>query len=95
MKIVGKAQVEMPATSAAKPASGAGAGATPGQARGQSQAAPLQSAVLQPALTALRDMQEIDQAKVDQLREALARGEISFNATRLAALIQRYHGGRE
>ena len=55
----------------------------------------LQSAVLQPALDAVREMPDVDQAKVDAIRDALARGEISFNPARLAALIERYHSGRE
>jgi len=60
------------------------------------EAAPaLQSAVLQPALAALRDMPDIDQAKVEALRDALARGDVPFNAGRLAGLIERYHGNRE
>jgi negative regulator of flagellin synthesis FlgM len=54
----------------------------------------LESSALQPAQQALAAMPEIDQAKVDSLREALARGEISFDADRLARLIQRFHGGR-
>lgn len=53
---------------------------------------PLQSAVLQPALAALRDMPEIDQAKVAALRDALAKGELPFDAAKLAGLIQRFHG---
>ncbi|RJF96697.1 flagellar biosynthesis anti-sigma factor FlgM [Noviherbaspirillum cavernae] len=51
----------------------------------------LQSAVLQPALTALREMPDIDQAKVAALREALAKGEMPFNAAKLAGLIERFH----
>lgn len=54
----------------------------------------LESSVLQGAKASLAAMPEIDQAKVDALREALARGEISFDANRLAKLIQRFHGGR-
>ena len=61
---------------------------------GTDAAAALESSVLQPAKTALDAMPEIDQAKVAALREALARGEISFDANRLAQLIQRFHGGR-
>jgi len=54
--------------------------------------APLQSAVLQPALAAMREMPDIDHAKVAALRDALAKGEMPFNASRLAGLIQRFHG---
>jgi negative regulator of flagellin synthesis FlgM len=51
----------------------------------------LQSAVMQPAIEALREMPDIDQAKVAALRDALAKGEIPFNASRLAGLIERFH----
>jgi negative regulator of flagellin synthesis FlgM len=40
-------------------------------------------------------MPEVDEAKVAAVREALARGEIQFDAAKLAGLIARYHGGRE
>lgn len=54
--------------------------------------APLQSAVMQPALQALREMPEIDQEKIDMLRDALAKGELPFDPAKLAGLIQRFHG---
>jgi negative regulator of flagellin synthesis FlgM len=54
--------------------------------------AALQSAVLRPALQALSEMPEIDQEKVDQLRDALAKGELPFDPAKLAGLIQRFHG---
>jgi negative regulator of flagellin synthesis FlgM len=54
--------------------------------------APLQSAVMQPALQAMREMPEIDQEKVDMLRDALAKGELPFDPAKLAGLIQRFHG---
>jgi negative regulator of flagellin synthesis FlgM len=54
----------------------------------------LQSEVLQPALAALRAMPEIDHARVAQLRDALAKGELPFDPARLAGLIQRFHGGQ-
>jgi negative regulator of flagellin synthesis FlgM len=73
-----------PAVSAAV-GTAAGAGAAP---------AALESSVLQPAKAALDALPEIDAAKVAALREALARGEINFDAKRLAQLIQRFHGGR-
>jgi negative regulator of flagellin synthesis FlgM len=64
------------------------------EAAGAAEAAPaaLQSGVLGPAMQALRDMPEIDEARVAQLREAYQRGELKFDASKLAALIQRYHG---
>jgi negative regulator of flagellin synthesis FlgM len=55
-------------------------------------AAPLQSSVMQPALQAMRDMPEIDQEKIDMLRDALAKGELPFDPAKLAGLIQRFHG---
>ena len=57
--------------------------------------APLQSAVMQPALQAMRDMPEIDQEKVDMLRDALAKGELPFDPAKLAGLIQRFHGSEK
>jgi negative regulator of flagellin synthesis FlgM len=55
--------------------------------------APLQSAVLQPALAALRAMpDDIDHDKVALLRDALAKGELPFDPAKLAGLIQRFHG---
>lgn len=66
------------------------ADAAPAPAGGAAPA--LQSAVLQPALAALRAMPEIDQAKVAALRDALAKGELPFDPAKLAGLIQRFHG---
>lgn len=54
----------------------------------------MQSAVMQPALASMRDMPEIDHAKVAALRDALARGELPFNAAKLAGLIERFHGSK-
>ncbi|SEN14014.1 anti-sigma-28 factor, FlgM family [Duganella sp. CF517] len=58
-------------------------------------AAPLQSAVMQPALRAMREMPDIDQEKVDMLRDALAKGELPFDPAKLAGLIQRFHGSEK
>ncbi|MFT4173472.1 MAG: flagellar biosynthesis anti-sigma factor FlgM [Rhodocyclaceae bacterium] len=55
--------------------------------------APLQSAALAPAKEALAALPDIDQARVTALRDALAKGELPFDASRLAGLIDRYHGG--
>jgi negative regulator of flagellin synthesis FlgM len=52
----------------------------------------LESAVLQPAQAALRALPDFDAARVAELRDALARGELPFDAGRLAGLIQRFHG---
>ena len=57
--------------------------------------APLQSAVLQPALQAMREIPEIDQERVDMLRDALAKGELPFDPAKLAGLIQRFHGSEQ
>lgn len=51
----------------------------------------LQSAVLQPAMAALRELPDIDQEKVESLKAALERGELPFDPAKLAALIERYH----
>ena len=53
----------------------------------------LQSDVLQPAAAALRAMPDVDAARVAELRDALAKGELPFDPGRLAGLIQRFHGG--
>ena len=51
----------------------------------------LQSAVLQPAMAAMRELPDIDQEKVASLKAALERGELPFDPAKLAALIERYH----
>lgn len=56
-----------------------------------STAAPLESAVLDTAMAAIRELPEVDQAKVASLRFALESGQIPFDASKLAALIDRYH----
>jgi negative regulator of flagellin synthesis FlgM len=71
----------------AAPASAAPAAAT-------ESAAPLESSVLQPAAKALAALPDFDAARVAELRDALAKGELPFDAGRLAGLIQRFHGGR-
>ena len=72
----------------------AGGAAAPAPAPAAAPAgAPLQSEVLQPAREALRALPEIDQARVAELRDALAKGELPFDPARLAGLIQRFHGG--
>lgn len=51
----------------------------------------LQSAVLQPAIAALNELPDVDHERVAMLRDALAKGELPFNAGKLAALIESYH----
>lgn len=82
-----------PARAGAAARSDAAAPASAGAAGGTGSAAPLQSEVLQPALAALASMPEIDHARVAELRDALAKGELPFDPARLAGLIQRFHGG--
>jgi negative regulator of flagellin synthesis FlgM len=59
------------------------------------QPAEMQSAVLQPAMAALKDMPEIDHERVAMLRDALAKGELPFDPDRLAGLVQRFHLGTD
>ena len=66
--------------------------AAAGAAGGSSAGAELQSAVLQPAITALRAMPDIDHERVAFLRDALAKGELPFDPSKIAGLIQRFHG---
>lgn len=68
--------------------------AAPAAAAVVAPAAALESDVLKPAAAALAAMPEIDEARVGELRDAIARGEIGFDASKLAGLILRYHGGR-
>lgn len=56
-----------------------------------SASAPLQSAALESAKAALDAMPEIDQARVAELREQLEKGQVPFNAGKLAALITAWH----
>lgn len=67
----------------------AGAPAAPGLSSGE-----LPAGALQQAKAALSALPEIDQARVAALRDALAKGQLPFDAARLAGLIDRYHGGR-
>ncbi|WP_426338382.1 flagellar biosynthesis anti-sigma factor FlgM [Pseudoduganella sp. S-14] len=55
----------------------------------------LESAVLQPAMKALQQMGDIDHERVAQLRDALAKGELPFDAGKLAGLIQKFHRGEQ
>lgn len=66
----------------------------PGSSGPAMRAAELESALLKPAQAALAEMPEVDEVKVAALRDALAKGEIKFDANRLSQLIQRFHGGR-
>ncbi|MBD8528991.1 MULTISPECIES: flagellar biosynthesis anti-sigma factor FlgM [unclassified Massilia] len=93
MKITGTGAPNV--TPAMTPAIG---GAAPAAASAAAPAAasnaPLQSEVLQPAAKALAALPDFDAARVAELRDALAKGELPFDPARLAGLIQRFHGGR-
>jgi negative regulator of flagellin synthesis FlgM len=69
-----------------------GPAASPAPAEAAGAAAPLQSEVLQPAREAMASLPEFDAARVAELRDALAKGELPFDPARLAGLIQRFHG---
>lgn len=69
-------------------------GSAPASAPAPAPAAALESSVLQPAQNALRALPDFDAAKVAELRDALARGELPFDSGRLAGLIQRFHNGK-
>ena len=71
-----------------------GPAAAPAPAAAAPAAAALQSEVLQPAAKALSALPDFDATRVAELRDALAKGELPFDAGRLAGLIQRFHGGR-
>ena len=71
----------------------AAAPAVPADAPAQASAA-LQSDVLKPAQEAMRALPDFDAARVAELRDALARGELPFDPGRLAGLIQKFHGSR-
>jgi negative regulator of flagellin synthesis FlgM len=90
MKITGTGAPSMaPAIGGATAAPAPAAPAAPAAS-----AAPLESSVLQPATKALAALPDFDAARVAELRDALAKGELPFDAGRLAGLIQRFHGGR-
>lgn len=88
MKITTTGTIDLPAITRVQDTSAA---TDPSTAGAQTEPA-LQSAVLRPALEAMRDMPDIDQAKVQALRDALAKGDLPFDASKLAGLVQRFHG---
>jgi negative regulator of flagellin synthesis FlgM len=94
MKITG---VSTPSVSIAPQVGGAAAPApapAPAPASSATNNDTLESAVLQPAQGALRALPDFDAARVAELRDALAKGELPFDAGRLAGLIQRFHGSK-
>jgi negative regulator of flagellin synthesis FlgM len=72
----------------------AGTAAAPAPAPAAVANTALESSVLQPAQSALRALPDFDAAKVAELRDALAKGELPFDSGRLAGLIQRFHGSK-
>lgn len=53
-----------------------------------------QAARMQRAQEALAGMPDVDAARVAEIKDALARGDISFDPRKLAQLIERHHGGK-
>lgn len=89
MKITGSTTTTVSPVASGQPA------AVPVQAEAApAPSAALQSDVLKPAAEAMRAMPDFDAARVAELRDALARGELPFDPARLAGLIQKFHGGR-
>jgi negative regulator of flagellin synthesis FlgM len=52
------------------------------------------TAAVREAQAALASMDPIDHARVAEIRAAMERGEIRFDADKLASLMQRHHGRR-
>lgn len=80
-------------TGGAHAASGLGAsicaGVAPDAVHVGAQTERVQAAQLQ-----LAAMPEVDAARVAEIKAALARGEIGFDAQKIAGLVVRHHGGR-
>lgn len=49
---------------------------------------------IQAAQVQLAAMPDVDAARVAEIKAALARGEIQFDAQKIAGLVVRHHGGR-
>jgi negative regulator of flagellin synthesis FlgM len=71
---------------------GSSAAAAPPTSTTAAESPESQSAVLKPALAAMDALPAMDQARVAKIRDALMRGDLPFDAGRLASLVQRYHG---
>lgn len=88
------------APSAAALNTGAGAAIARSGAASSSVVAPdavhvgAQTERVQAAQAQLAAMPEVDAARVAEIKEALARGEIGFDAQKIAGLVVRHHGGR-
>ena len=77
----------------AVPGADVGTGASVAPQAAPAAEAPLDSTILQPALEAASQSPGIDQAKVAELRDALASGALPFDPAKLAALVEQYHRG--
>lgn len=91
MKLTGVSTSSVPA---AAPSAGPAAPAVAAPLAGAAPAMALESALLEPAQSALRALPDFDAARVAELRDALSKGELPFDAGRLAGLIQRFHGSK-
>jgi negative regulator of flagellin synthesis FlgM len=54
----------------------------------------MQSSILHPAAAELAKLPDVDLERIAEIKAALSRGEINFNPSKLATLIERYHTGR-
>ncbi|KQP37172.1 flagellar biosynthesis anti-sigma factor FlgM [Pseudorhodoferax sp. Leaf274] len=88
MKITSTGTPATPPAAAAAPSAAAAAPAAGTASSGASAA----GALLASARAQLQQMPEVDAARVAEIRAALERGEIGFDAGKLARLIERYHG---
>ncbi|KZE31749.1 FlgM family anti-sigma-28 factor [Crenobacter luteus] len=68
--------------------------ATPAAAPQRAAAETGAAAEVAAAAAGLAALPEVDAARVAEIKAALGRGEIGFDAQKLAALIDAYHGGR-
>ncbi|NDV12787.1 flagellar biosynthesis anti-sigma factor FlgM [Crenobacter caeni] len=80
-------------TTATRPAQAKSAQGTPAAVSAASAQTP-EGARLARAREALREAPEVDLERVEAVRAAIARGEVRFDAERLAGLIEQFHGVR-
>ena len=73
---------------------GQGAAVETRRARAAAAATPAASQDMAPAVAELRALPDIDLKRVEEVRAALARGEVRFDAARLADLVEQYHRSR-
>lgn len=83
------AAVQSGTTSAVPSMTATAAGAAPAQVQ-----VGVQAEGVQAAHKAMAALPEVDMARVAEIKEALARGDIAFDPRKLAGLIARHHGGR-